>query len=217
MANLRRGSDTRNPLRLAWRLSSAIRGAGVRILSTIAELEGLGGACFASIGWLAERCGVHPNTVRYWLRRATRLGYLVVVPQWRPNGARRSSLLVLTAPLAPIGAAVDRAASALERADARFRSQFLALPQGRAAGSTSREAAATSPKGRDAQTPQDREVVLPLQSLATTLPSRVRRSGAGRSGVPSGPPRPPVELAPVPRGWLEACARGAAWLLGGDT
>lgn len=210
MATVRAGANPGNPLRLAWRLSSRIRGAGVRILSTIAELDALG-ACFASIGWIADRCGCHPNTVRYWLRRASSLGYLVVVPQWRPNGARRSSLLVLTAPMAPVGAAVDRAAAALEIADRRF------LSAGRGEASTSRGAAAPTPKGGSRETSQDREGVLPLQGP----PARVRRQGAGRSGVTMRAAlevlRRPLELPDVPRGWLDAAAAGAAWLLGLDT
>lgn len=134
--------------RTAWRFVSAIRRSGVRVLSTIAELDAAGG-CFASMGWIASRCGVHRNTVRHWIRVAQRSGVLLVVPQRTARGAQRSSLLVPCAPLSPSEADLLRAWEHRERCEAAW------TPKGPLRDETLKHVKNVARSGRQAPKAQD--------------------------------------------------------------
>jgi len=111
-----------NVVRSAWRCCALIRRSGVRVLSVIAELDAAGG-CFASLGWIAARAGVHRNTARRWIRTAERLGFLLVVRQRSDRGATRSSLLVPSAPVLAQGMtteAILRVAEHREACESRW-------------------------------------------------------------------------------------------------
>lgn len=134
--------------RTAWRFVSAIRRSGVRVLSTIAELDAAGG-CFASMGWIAARCGVHRNTVRHWIRVAQRSGVLLVVPQRTARGAQRSSLLVPCAPLSPSDADLLRAWEHRERCESAW------TPKGPLRDETLKHVKNVARSGRQAPQAQD--------------------------------------------------------------